>query len=206
MSANFNNAAWFYDRLSRLVYGKALVDAQRFLLKFIPPDTGVLIVGGGTGWILQELAELRPGGLQITYIEVSAKMTALSKSRNAGDNKVIFINDAVENVKLTGGYDVVITPFLFDNFTEATFQRVFDCIHSSLKPGGSWMNCDSRLTGKWWQGVLLKSMFIFFRIACGIEASKLPEIEKRFRRYQYKEIARESFFGDFILAQVFGKT
>jgi len=206
MSANFNNAAWFYDSLAQLVYGKALIDAQRYLLRFVPPVADVLIVGGGTGWILEELARTRPEGLRITYIEVSAKMTALSKKRNTGDNQVIFINDAVENVKLAGYFDVVITPFLFDNFTETTFQRVFDCIHSSLKPGGSWMNCDFRLTGKWWQGVLLKSMFIFFRIACGIEASKLPEIEKRFRRYQYKEIARESFFGDFILAQVFGKT
>jgi len=206
MSANFNNAAWFYDSLAQLVYGKALIDAQRYLLRFVPPVADVLIVGGGTGWILEELARTRPEGLRITYIEVSTKMTALSKKRNTGDNQVIFINDAVENVKLAGYFDVVITPFLFDNFTEATFQRVFDCIHSSLKPGGSWLNCDFRLTGKWWQGVLLKSMFIFFRIVCGIEASKLPEIEKRFRRYQYKEIAEESLFGDFILAQVFGKT
>ena len=205
MSANFNNAAWFYDSLAQLVYGKALIDAQRYLLRFVPPVADVLIVGGGTGWILEELARTRPEGLRITYIEVSAKMTALSKKRNTGDNQVIFINDAVENVKLAGYFDVVITPFLFDNFTEATFQRVFDCIHSSLKPGGSWMNCDFRLTGKWWQGVLLKSMFVFFRIVCGIEASKLPEIEKRFSQYRYKEIAGESFFGDFIVSQVFGK-
>jgi len=52
---------------------------------------------------------------------------------------------------------------------------------------------------------LLKSMFVFFRIVCGIEASKLPEIEKRFSQYRYKEIAGESFFGDFIVSQVFGK-
>jgi len=119
---------------------------------------------------------------------------------------VIFINDAVENVKLTGGYDVVITPFLFDNFTEATFQKVFVHIHTFLKPGALWLNCDFRLTGKWWQWILLKSMFQFFRIVCGIEASDLPDIEKRFSQFQYKEIAGQAFFGEFISSQVFKKT
>jgi len=205
MSANFNNAAWFYDGLARLVYGKALIDAQRYLLQLVPPEANMLIVGGGTGWILEELAKIRTGGLLITYVEVSAKMMTLSKKRKAGNNQLTFINDAVENVKLTEAFDVVITPFLFDNFTEATFQKVFDHIHLSLKPGGLWLNGDFNLTGKWWQGVLLKSMFVFFRIVCGIEASKLPEIEKRFSQYRYKEIAGESFFGDFIVSQVFGK-
>jgi hypothetical protein len=112
----------------------------------------------------------------------------------------------VENVKLTERFDVVMTPFLFDNFTEATFQMVFGHIHTSLKPGGLWLNSDFKLTGKWWQEVLLKSMFLFFRIVCGIEASKLPEIENRFSEFRYKENAGKSFFGDFIVCQVFGKT
>ncbi|HAL82557.1 MAG TPA: methyltransferase type 12, partial [Mucilaginibacter sp.] len=181
MSANFNNSAWFYDRLSRLVFGRAIVNAQVYLLQYIPKNANILIVGGGTGWILDEITKLQPLGLNITYVEVSVKMTAVSKKRNIGHNRVVFINEAIENVNLRPGFDIVVTPFLFDNFREQTLQKVFINIHALLKPGGLWLNCDFQLTGIWWQKVFLKSMFLFFKLICNIEASHLPEIEKYFR-------------------------
>jgi ubiquinone/menaquinone biosynthesis C-methylase UbiE len=203
MAANYNNSAWFYDRLSRLVYGNALVNAQLYLLHYIKPDTRILIVGGGTGWILDELSRIHPSGLNITYVEVAADMMALSKKRNTGSNEVVFINDAIENVNRSPDFDVVITPFLFDNFTEQTLHSVFAHIHSLLKSGGLWLNADFQLTGKWWQQFLLKSMFLFFKVICGIEASKLPEIESHFTSNDYKVISEKTFFNDFIVAKVY---
>ncbi len=205
MAANFNNSAWFYDRLSRLVYGKAIVNAQLFLISHIKPGCKILIVGGGTGWILEELTKLHPSGLQITYVEVAATMISLSQKRNIGNNDVIFINDVIEKVTLAPDFDIAITPFLFDNFTEQTLQTVFSQIHTLLKPGALWLNCDFQLTGKWWQSFLLKSMFLFFRLICGIEASKLPEIITFFDLKRYNVIVERTFFDDFILARVYGK-
>lgn len=205
MSANYNNSAWFYDRLSRLVYGRALINAQVYLLQFIPADTSVLIVGGGTGWILEELTRLHSSGLQITYVEVAADMMARSRRRNTGQNNVTFINDAVENVKTGTDFDVIITPFLFDNFTTETTDKVFRHLHQLLKPDGTWLNCDFQLTGKWWQTVLLKSMFFFFRLICGIEASKLPEVQSLFKTNKYQLIDEKAFYGDFVGAKVYRK-
>lgn len=155
MAANYDNSAWFYDRLSRLVYGKALVKSQVYLLKHIPENSGILIAGGGTGWILEEIAKAHPSGLTITYAEISSNMMALSKKRKIGDNKVIFINEPVENIEEYRLYDIVFTPFLFDNFTEETLQNVFTHLHKRLKPDGIWLNTDFRLTGKWWQSFCL---------------------------------------------------
>jgi len=206
MSANYNNSAWFYDRLSKVIYGKALVRSQVWLLQFIPAGSKILIVGGGTGWILDEIAKVHPSGLQITYAEIAPNMVKLSKKRNAGNNQVVFINDGIENIKLDNDYDVVITPFLFDNFTEENFKRIFEYIHSALKPGGFWLNTDFRLTGKWWQKVMLKSMFLFFRTICGIEAKKLPGIQAAFSKYGHSEVKSKSFFGDFILSTLYQKS
>src|ERR1700744_988834 len=114
MAANYNNSVLFDYALSRMVYGRALVNAQVWLLQFVPKNANILIVGGGTGWILEQLTRLHPDGLTITYVEVSANMIALSKKRIPGYNEVIFVNNAVENVVLPAGFDVVITPFLFD--------------------------------------------------------------------------------------------
>ena len=58
---------------------------------------------------------------------------------------------------------------------------------------------------KWWQQLLLKSMFLFFKIICGIEASKLPEIESYFISNGYKAISEKTFFNDFMVGKVYRK-
>ncbi|MBS1526966.1 MAG: methyltransferase type 12, partial [Bacteroidetes bacterium] len=95
--------------------------------------------------------------------------------------------------------------FLFDNFTEQSLQKIFSHIHKSLKPGGTWLNTDFHLTGKWWQRFLLRSMIVFFRITCHIEATKLPDMENCFVNEGYKIIVQKRFFGDFILSTAYQK-
>lgn len=206
MPANYNNSAWFYDKLSGLVFGNSLINAQKYTLQFIPARAHILIVGGGTGWIINEITKIHSSGLKITYVEVAAEMMALSKKRDIGENEVVFINDAIENVMLPPDFNVVITPFLFDNFREDTLSRVFDHIHSMLKTNGVWLNTDFQLTGKWWQMLLLKSMLIFFKLVCNIEASKLPDIETQFKQHGYTVIAEKTYFGDFVGSKVYTKT
>jgi len=205
MPSNYDNSASFYDRLSRMVYGKALITSQVYLLQFIPANSSVLIAGGGTGWILEEIAKIHPSGLSITYVEISAKMTALAQQRNYGANKVTFINKPIEEVGDATIYDVVITPFLFDNFTEETLDGIFVHLHQRLKREGIWLCTDFQLTGKLWQGVLLKSMYYFFRILCGIETTSMPDIESRFVKYSYKKIVAKTFFGEFIISTEYQK-
>jgi ubiquinone/menaquinone biosynthesis C-methylase UbiE len=205
MAANYDNSAWFYDRLSRLIYGRALVRAQIYLLQYIPAGSNILIAGGGTGWILEEISKLHPPDLKITYVEISAKMMALSRKRNVGSNQVTYINKPVENMDGQNSYDVLITPFLFDNFTEQTLQTVFSHLYKQLKAGGIWLNTDFRAAGKWWQSFLLQSMILFFRLICRIEAKKLPEIEKCFEQHQLKIIGQRDFFGEFILSTAYQK-
>lgn len=205
MTSNYNNSARFYDQLSRIVYGQALVDAQLYLLKFVPPNSSVLIVGGGTGWILEELSNIHYSGLDITYVEISSRMTALSKKRNTGINKVTFINDAIEHTPADAEYDVVITPFLFDNFTEETLEKTFSHIHNQLKPKGLWLCTDFQLTGPLWQKILLKSMYLFFKILCGIETLSMPDIKNQFVKNGYRPLTAKSFYGRFIISTRYQK-
>jgi len=206
MAANYDNSAWFYDSLSKLVYGKALINAQIYLLQYIPANSSVLIIGGGTGWILEEIARIHSSGLQITYVEVSAKMITLSQKRDVGNNKVSFINDAIENVASLNAFDVIITPFLFDNFTPQTQQKVFEHLNGLLKPGGIWLNTDFQLTGRWWQVALLKSMLLFFKVVCRIESDKINDVEPYFSQNHYEEFAGKTFFGEFVISKAYRKS
>ena len=201
MAGNYDNSASFYDSLSRLVFGKALVNAQVYLLPHIPANSNILIVGGGTGWILEEITKLQPSGLSITYVEISVKMMALSQQRNTGQNKVSYINQAMEQVDLPADFDVVITPFLFDNFTEENLPGIFSRIHKTLKPEGILFYTDFQLTGKWWQYAMLKSMLLFFKILCGVESWHLPDVAKQFSEYGYEVVEEKNFFGDFVVTK-----
>jgi ubiquinone/menaquinone biosynthesis C-methylase UbiE len=205
MPSNYDNSAAFYDQLSRMVFGKTLVEAQSHLLKQVPPNASILIVGGGTGWILEELSTIHYSGLDITYVEISSRMTALAKKRNTGINKVTFVNDAIENTSPQTAYDVVITPFLLDSFTEETLEKAFAHMHQQLKPKGLWLFADFQLTGKLWQTLLLKSMYFFFRILCGIETTSLPKIDHQFYKRGYKVLSTKIFYGEFIVSTRYQK-
>jgi ubiquinone/menaquinone biosynthesis C-methylase UbiE len=205
MASNYDNSAPFYDGLSRMIFGKALVRAQVYLLQFIPANSKILIVGGGTGWILEEIAKVHPTGLAITYVEISANMLSLSRKRDVGDNQVTFINDAIENVALDEDYDVIITAFLFDNFTQDALPAAFEHIHRALKPKGLWLCTDFQITGAVWQRVLLKSMYLFFKLLCGIDTTTLPDIEGQFAQRHYKIKSAKAFFADFILSTQYQK-
>jgi ubiquinone/menaquinone biosynthesis C-methylase UbiE len=55
---NFDFIAPYYDFLSKLIFGKRLRIAQTSLLSKIPRHQRILLVGGGTGWILPELLQI----------------------------------------------------------------------------------------------------------------------------------------------------
>lgn len=205
MPSNYDNSAAFYDQLSRVVFGKALVNAQLYLLKHVPPNSSVLIVGGGTGWILEELSTIHYSGLDITYVEISSRMTAIAQKKSAGINKVTYINDAIENIAIKHVYDVIIAPFLLDSFTEETLEKVFEHMHRQLKPGGLWLCADFQLTGKLWQKLLLKSMYFFFKILCGIETTSMPKIGHQFDKRGYKMLSVQTFYAKFIIATIYQK-
>ncbi len=205
LKRNYDSIAWFYDRLSRLVYGQTLVKAQQFLVKDIPTDSRVLIVGGGTGWVLEEIAKIHSTGLTITYIDASPKMIAIARKRNLGDNSITFIAATIEAIDTTEVYDVVLTPFLFDNFTESGMRKVFVQLDKNLAPQGRWLFCDFQKTDIFWQKLLLKVMYFFFSVSCGIEASALPGTEICFSEHEYKIRTQKMFLDGFVASTIFEK-
>jgi ubiquinone/menaquinone biosynthesis C-methylase UbiE len=209
MKNNYDNVARYYDFLSRIVFRTAQQDAQIALLPFIRQNSTVLIAGGGTGWILEEMAKTCPAGLHIHYVEISANMIAIAKEKQYQPHEVTFVNMAVEEFgrELTATFDVIITPFLFDNFSQERIKPVFLHLHKMLRPGGQWLFTDFHYQQQapLWQRVLLRSMYMFFRMICRIEASALADIEPLFRDHHYSCLYEAFYFRKFIRTAVYGK-
>jgi len=195
MPNNYNKIAKYYDFIARLVYQGSLVKAQVFLVKNIPAKSSVLIVGGGTGWILEEIAKIHSTGLSITYLEISSEMIALAKKKDCKQNEVHFICGAVENYVDEKKYDIIFTAFLFDNFLPDKIKIVFGKLNEILKKDGVWLFADfvnDKRKNPLWQRVLLKTMYLFFRIFCNIEAQELIDMNDFF--YDNYTKTNEAFF------------
>ena len=52
---NYNNIAWIYDWLAKVVFGRKQELASRAFLRIIPNDAKILVIGGGTGKIINYL-------------------------------------------------------------------------------------------------------------------------------------------------------
>ena len=208
MINNYDRIAKYYDFLSRLVFGKSQVKAQINQLKYITPKSRLLIVGGGTGWILEEIAKRHQSGLKITYVEISSKMITLSKARKCGDNDVVFVHSGVEEFNADEYFDVIMTPFLFDNFSPERCSQVFQKLNLTIKDGGLWLMVDfvtQSTNGKWWQQFFLKTMYTFFSVISNVEAKKLVDMNPYFQKHEYQIIEQRFYYGHFITAMVYKK-
>lgn len=182
MATDYDLIARIYDPLSRVVFGRALMRAQEVLLPCIPPGSTILIAGGGTGWILERIAAIHSQGLIIDYVEPSARMIELSRQRSCGGNIVRFHQGPIEQFAPGERYGIVITPFLFDNFSQEQAEQVFHHIAAMQARASLWLytDYDIRADSPWWQKLLLRLMYVFFGMVSGVTSHKMPDVRPLF--------------------------
>lgn len=210
--SGFDNAAHFYDALARLVYGDALQKAQLYLLTHIPDRSRVLVIGGGSGWILKQLI-LSDRQLSILYVEAAPKMLAKAKRQYAActtshQREVTFKLGTEAILQPHEQFDVVITPFLLDLFPPARLQQLMQKLAASLAPAGKWLFADfwpTQNPAPLWQKTLTWAMYTFFGALSGVEARQLPDYAAHFKSLGFTEKASESFYSGFVQAKVYLK-
>lgn len=199
----FNKIAPVYDTLARLVYGKSIVEAQTHYVALLKNAKHILVLGGGSGWIVEEL--FKYSAAEISYVEASSAMMALTKQRNIPINRINFIYGTEDQIPAGSVFDVVITNFYLDLFTEGKQREIMEKINLMLSKEGMWMVSDFVNNGTWWHRFLLVIMHQFFRRLCKIEAHELADWETALRENGLKPMYAETFYKGFIKSTVFVK-
>ena len=205
---NYDPVADYYDVLSKLVFGRAEIDAQVRLLGNLSFGDRILVVGGGTGWILEEMALIQPEGLKITYVECSGKMMSKAKRRASGKNEVSYVLARVEEFQTEEQYDYILTGFFFDNFSTEYSCNIIQRLDALLKNKGFWCFADfscSKEKNPLWQRLLLQSMYISARIICRVKASRLPDMEPLFEAAGYEQLSTHRFYYGMIKSILYQK-
>lgn len=205
MAENYDPVAWFYDKAARFVFGTAIHRAECSFLTYIRPGSTLLIAGGGTGKILEDLTSLFPKGLHIHYVELSENMLSMAEKRNYGANTVIFTHASVEELPADIFYEYILTSFLFDNFCQTRALLIFSHLHAQLKPSGHWINTDFQLTGLLWQKMLLTGMYLFFHLFIGINTFSLPDMDALFNTNGYLLQGEAAYYNHFIGSRLYHK-
>ena len=208
--SGFDRAAPFYDPLAQLVYGNALKKSQLYLLSFIPDNCRVLVIGGGSGWLLEQLLHTNKE-LQFLYLEASPKMLQQAKQKydqlhQFHTCKVDFRLGNEQTLRQHEQFDIVITPFILDLFPPKRLQQLMQKLDEALSENGLWLFADFWTVQQppaWWQKVLTWSMYTFFGVVSDVKAKELPDYAKHFQRLRYREVASESFYGGFVQSKVF---
>jgi ubiquinone/menaquinone biosynthesis C-methylase UbiE len=200
---NYDPIARYYDFLSRLFFGRTEIEAQVGLLASVVPGSRMLIVGGGTGWILEEIAVRYPAGLRITYVESSGEMMRRARRRAVGANMVSYVEGPIEEFVVEEKYDSILTGFLFDNFSAGLAERVVGQLCPMLERDGCWLFADfyyKRRQSRFWQGLMLGLMYFSARLICKVDARELPDMDGFFARAGFVPVQVSWYYRGFIKA------
>ena len=178
MTNNFDLIAPFYDALASLVYGNKVKLAPTFFFKKINEANDILVIGGGTGAILIPLNQHFPNAT-ITFLEPSSKM--MQRARNRVVSNVNYVQQTLESYNPDQKFDLIITPFVLDVYNEQQLQQAIDKVKCLLCPGGHWLHSDFHQGEKlWWQRLLIRIMYIFFRLSASLQQQKLLNFDGYF--------------------------
>ncbi len=206
-NGNFDWIAPVYDLLAFAVFGRRLQQAQVVFLNQIPVGATILLIGGGTGWLLEQVLIYRQPR-RVVYLEASAQMVARASRRivrRATLGTVDFRVGDEKNLAADERFDVIITPFVFDLFTRQTLQNHFiPPLRNALKPGGLCLVTDFIKTLVWWQKALLWSMIRFFRLTANIEVRQLTDWQHQLREAGLVRQNHQLQVGGMVASEVWG--
>jgi len=206
----FDRVAWCYDALAGLVFGPAQRRAQQAALAGLPVGAPhVLILGGGTGWVLLEVLRRRPRAT-VLYLEASAKMLARTKARlarkcPAAASQVVFRHGTQTALAPAETFDSIITFFVLDCIAQAEVPGALAQLHAAQRPGATWLLAEFRPAGWGWRRLLLRLMYTFFRLTTGLRANELPGLRPVLARLGLRATNHGTFFGGAIEAVVFSE-
>lgn len=199
---SFDRVAPYYDVLAHVAFVGNIKRSQLAFLEVIEPGASILIIGGGTGWIVKEIFKREPN-VMITYVEGSTQMIEITKRHLTLTelNRVHFIHTI--EVPMIENVDVMITNFLLDLFSEKTLPDYIIRLKQNIKPQTLWLVSDFVNEGKRWQHFLLWAMNFFFLLMGSMTLNKLPDWSHHLERAGFTVMKEKRYFSGFIKTTVY---
>jgi tRNA (cmo5U34)-methyltransferase len=180
MANGFNLLAPVYDLLARLVFGKCIDKSQCHFFGTAVNVKSTLVAGGGTGRFFEEYFKQHPDS-QLVFIEKSPTMIAKARFRKIRHMNISFVRSDFLTYSETDSYDLVLLPFFLDMFTDESVERIVKSLTQISKPNTLLIVTDFvEQEKRGLKSLLIRCMYLFFRLTCDIEAYRLPKWQEAF--------------------------
>jgi ubiquinone/menaquinone biosynthesis C-methylase UbiE len=170
---NFDKVAPHYRWLERVAFGRALEECRAALLPQIAGCERALCIGDGDGRFTELLLKAQPC-MRVDVVERSRSMIRLARQRSSATffhaNALAFTPD--------DRYDLVVTHFVLDTFTDAQVSTLVPLVRKSAA-GGFWLISEFQACGPA-SRFLIWLMYRFFRITAGLRVESIPDYRAAF--------------------------
>ncbi|GAA0879878.1 hypothetical protein GCM10009119_28470 [Algoriphagus jejuensis] len=196
MSDAYGFLAPIYQPLSRLVFGKDLIEANQ-VFSALAYGKNILILGGGDGMAYRDW----DGNFFGEYWDTSSKMADLAR-RNLGKSEI--------KVNLggwpgTGKFDAVFLPFVLDSLPDEDIQIILSAISNALKPGGKVVLSDFFPPKTFLQSSIQKLMISGFRTFAKHPRTDLPDFDRFFSSGDWRLLDEKTWRKGWIRTRVYGR-
>lgn len=223
----YDRLAASYQGIEWLVFGSQLQRARVALIDRLPVWHRLLIFGDGDGRLLEQLYVHRlrcdqpsahDGRWSITSVDHSAAMLCRQESRLAAttgrgkgsdtsEGTVCFEHiDALCYTPEENAYDVIVTPFFLDCFSQAELAEQLPIWLSALCRKGAFLHVDFISPKSPWQRprarLLLWAMHTFFRWQTGLANRRLVDSQAIITRCGLSKVAEHIGGRGMIAAQL----
>jgi len=199
----YNFIAPAYDFLKRIVFGNSLEKASHHHLPNPTDHLNILIVGGGTGKILEQFGPAHT----VHYVDTSSVMIDKAKKRKVRCT-VYFHHCEFDSFETDESFDLICFPFFLDQFNDGQIAIILSKSYNLLSPTGSVIITDFvpvyQLTN-WWQKLLLKTVIVFFTITTKHPVSKIFNIVDPAKRSNFQLVKKKSFVNGMVIASLWKK-
>jgi ubiquinone/menaquinone biosynthesis C-methylase UbiE len=208
---NADPIARSYRWLEYTAFGLALEHSRFDFLSYAVESRRVLILGEGDGRFLAQFLRCNRHA-SVEVVESSGRMIQLARQRVplAERSRVEFRQvDALSHSLPHGPFDLAVSHFFLDSLSGRDAEALISKVSTMLSPGADWLLSEfqeppglaQRLHARLW----LRTMYRFFALTTGLEASKLPPYRDLLERCGLREIEHRQRRLGLIRSQIWRK-
>ena len=207
----FNTIAPFYNIISTIGSFNKIHKSQMWLLSKKMKFSKVLIMGGGDGKFLlnamqQKLAD------HYYYVDISGAMIKLAKTKIKKQSalsldSVTFVCGSYQDIPKDETFDLMVTPYFLDCFSERELSLVVAKLHARLTIGGTWFFADFNIPDDSFRRFTFKTiiqlLYGIFNFFCDLGVSHLPNFNEQFSKYNFTLLDEKYFLGGLLVARIY---
>ena len=176
---NCDRIAPWYRYLEYASFGPALQQRRCYFLPKLKTARSVLMLGEGDGRFLARFVAQNQDA-EIDYVDASAKMLRLAALRVTGYSRVrLHCLDLMREDPPGKNYDLVVTHFFLDCFTDNELAAVLEKVRAATAPSAEWIVSEFREPADGWQRwrarAWVSGLYFGFRIMTGLKTRGLPD-------------------------------